>query len=60
MFATPEEAAERAEYIQSLRTGGALGTEYDTVVGTALLHVDGVATLARAAHYKDAFEKAVR
>ena len=58
VFPTAAEAQARADYIQSiLKSMPALGTEYDTVVGAALLRVTGkikpsVATLYAAAMAK--------
>jgi hypothetical protein len=53
VFATNAQAVARARYIQRLEQAAPLlGTEYDYVVGPALLRVSGILTPAEAAKYK--------
>jgi hypothetical protein len=59
VFATPEEANKRAEYLKSIRTGGILGTEYHTVVGSTLLRVTGELTPKTNTKYAAAFKAAM-
>jgi hypothetical protein len=59
VFATPEEATKRAEYIKSLRTGGMLGTEYHTLIGSTLLRVTGELPPKTNTKYAAAFKAAM-
>ncbi|MEU4190406.1 hypothetical protein AB0E69_00755 [Kribbella sp. NPDC026611] len=56
VFATAAETTKRAAYIASLRTGGMLGTEYHTIVGSTLLRVTGELTPKVNAKYAAAFK----
>lgn len=51
VFATSGEAQARARYIQSIRSGGILGTEYDYLSGGVLLRLSGQLTPAQAQAY---------
>lgn len=59
MFPTAAEAQARSDYIQGvLKAMPALGTEYDTVVGTALLRVTGIMKPSVATLYAAAMKAA--
>lgn len=56
VFASPEEAQARSDYIQAmLKEAPVLGSEYNTVVGPALLRVSGKVKPSVATQYADAF-----
>jgi hypothetical protein len=59
VFATPDEANKRAEYLKSIRTGGILGTEYHTVIGSTLLRVTGELPPKTNTKYAAAFKAAM-
>lgn len=59
VYPTAAEAKARSEYILAILKGApALGTEYHTLAGGALLRVSGKLTPAQASSYASAFEKA--
>jgi len=49
-------ATKRADYIQSLRTGGLLGTEYDYVKAGVLLRIEGLIKPSLAKKINDEFQ----
>jgi hypothetical protein len=59
VFATPDQALARSQYIQSLM-GGIFGTEYHYLAGTALLRVTGTLTPDVAMQYDTKFEAATK
>lgn len=54
VFADPARAQARAAYIQSIKTGGLLGTEYDYLNGAILVRISGVLTPGQAGAYGNA------
>lgn len=61
VFANPEDAQARSDYIQSVLqgAGGVLGTEYHYMDGMVLLRVSGVLMPSQAAVYQAAFDELV-
>lgn len=59
VFATADEAKKRAAYIASVRTGGILGTEYHTLIGSTLLRVTGELPPKTNRKYAAAFKAAM-
>jgi hypothetical protein len=59
VFATLDDAQQRADYIAAIKQGGLMGTEYHTIAGTALLRVTGTLTPTASRVYAAAFTAAV-
>ena len=61
VFATPDQALARSQYIQGILAGGGiLGTEYHTIAGSSLLRVTGQLTPEQAKVYADKFTAAAQ
>lgn len=60
VFVVDYDAQNRADYIASLKQGGLMGTEYQTLIGNALLRVTGTLTPTANEAYVAAFKSAVK